>query len=279
MVKLVALGLVFFLTIALIMSTFQDRAIFPTHLVGRSGPLPAGTERLSIDTADGDRLEGVHIGPLEEKQPRLLIVGFGGNGWNGEDVAAYLHDVYPEAHVVAFHYRGYRPSTGKPSAKALLADAPLVLDEAIERVKPEQTVAVGFSIGSAVAASLAKRREVDGLILVTPFDSLKAVAEGYYPWLPVGMFFRHEMNAAESLKASDVPVALIAGERDDLIPPARTAALRQRVPNLVFDRTIAGAGHNDIYQRPEFRQAMEDALAKFHGRRAPPQGPEFVTFK
>ncbi len=279
MVKLVALGLVFFLTIALIMSTFQDRAIFPTHLVGRSGPLPAGTERLSIDTADGDRLEGVHIGPLEEKQPRLLIVGFGGNGWNGEDVAAYLHDVYPEAHVVAFHYRGYRPSTGKPSAKALLADAPLVLDEAIERVKPEQTVAVGFSIGSAVAASLAKRREVDGLILVTPFDSLKAVAEGYYPWLPVGMFFRHEMNAAKSLKASDVPVALIAGERDDLIPPARTAALRQRVPNLVFDRTIAGAGHNDIYQRPEFRQAMEDALAKFHGRRAPPQGPEFVTFK
>jgi uncharacterized protein len=273
MVKLVALGLVFFLTIALIMSTFQDRAIFPTHLVGRSGPLPAGTERLSIDTADGDRLEGVHIGPLEEKQPRLLIVGFGGNGWNGEDVAAYLHDVYPEAHVVAFHYRGYRPSTGKPSAKALLADAPLVLDEAIERVKPEQTVAVGFSIGSAVAASLAKRREVDGLILVTPFDSLKAVAEGYYPWLPVGMFFRHEMNAAKSLKASDVPVALIAGERDDLIPPARTAALRQRVPNLVFDRTIAGAGHNDIYQRPEFRQAMEDALAKFHGRRAPPQGP------
>ncbi len=279
MVKLVALGLVFFLTIALIMSTFQDRAIFPTHLVGRSGPLPAGAERLSIDTADGDRLEGVHIGPLEEKQPRLLIVGFGGNGWNGEDVAAYLHDVYPEAHVVAFHYRGYRPSTGKPSAKALLADAPLVLDEAIERVKPERTVAVGFSIGSAVAASLAKRREVDGLILVTPFDSLKAVAEGYYPWLPVGMFFRHEMNAAESLKASDVPVALIAGERDDLIPPARTAALRQRVPNLVFDRTIAGAGHNDIYQRPEFRQAMEDALAKFHGRRAPPQGPEFVTFK
>ena len=279
MVKLVALGLVLFVTVALTMSLFQDRAIFPMHLVGPAGPLPAGTERLSIDTADGDRLQGVHIGPREEKQQRLLVIGFGGNGWNGEDVAAYLHDVYPEAHVVAFHYRGYRPSTGKPSAKALLADAPLVLDEATERVKPERTVAVGFSIGSAVAASLAKRREVDGLILVTPFDSLKAVAEGYYPWLPVGMLFRHEMNAAESLKASDVPVALIAGERDDLIPPARTAALRQRVPNLVFDRTIAGAGHNDIYQRPEFRQAMEDALAKFHGRRPPPQGPEFVAFK
>lgn len=262
--KLVALGLVLFLTIALTMSLLQDRSIFPTHLVGQPGPLPAGTQRLSIDTADGDKLQGVHIAPRGVRRQRTLIVGFGGNGWNGQDVASYLHDVYPEAHVIVFHYRGYRPSTGKPSAKALLADAPLVFDAAVERVKPQVTVAVGFSIGSAVAASLAKRRNLDGLILVTPFDSLKAVAEGYYPWLPVGMLFRHEMNAAESLEGSDVPVAMIAGARDDLIPPARTAALRKRVPNLVFDRTIAGAGHNDIYQRPEFREAMHGALAKFH---------------
>jgi pimeloyl-ACP methyl ester carboxylesterase len=270
MLKLVALGLVFFLTIALTMSLLQDRTIFPTHLVGQPGPLPAGSQRLSIDTPDGDRLHGVHIGPREARPQRTLVVGFGGNGWNGQDVAAYLHQVYPGAHVVAFHYRGYRPSTGSPSAKALLADAPLVLDAAVERVKPEQTVAVGFSIGSAVAASLAKRRELDGLILVTPFDSLKAVAEGFYPWLPVGMLFRHEMNAVEGLEASDVPVALIAGERDDLIPPARTAALRARVPNLVFDETIASAGHNDIYQRPEFRQAMVGALGKFHPRQPSP---------
>ena len=261
--KLVALGLVLFLTIALTMSLLQDRTIFPTHLVGQPGPLPVGTQRLSIDTADGNKLQGVHIAPRVARPQRTLIVGFGGNGWNGEDVASYLHNVFPEAHIVVFHYRGYRPSTGKPSAKALLADASVVFDAAVERVKPQQTVAVGFSIGSAVAASLAKRRELDGLILVTPFDSLKAVAEGFYPWLPVGMLFRHEMNAAESLAGSKVPVALIAGERDDLIPPARTAALRERVPNLVFDQTIARAGHNDIYHRPEFRQAMHRALAKF----------------
>ena len=36
--------------------------------------------------------------------------------------------------------------------------------------------------------------------------------------------------------------------RHDLIPPARTEALRRAVPNLAFDRTIAGAGHNDIYR-------------------------------
>jgi pimeloyl-ACP methyl ester carboxylesterase len=55
--------------------------------------------------------------------------------------------------------------------------------------------------------------------------------------------------------------AVIAGERDTLIPPTGTEALRRKVPNLVFDRSIAGAGHNDIDERPEFRQAMREAIA------------------
>jgi pimeloyl-ACP methyl ester carboxylesterase len=262
MIKLVALGLVLFLTIALIMSLFQNRTVFPTHLVGRAGPLPAGTQRLSVDTPDGYRLQGVHVPPSRRgSQSGLLVLGFAGNAWNSADVATYLSQIYPEADVVAFHYRGYAPSTGSASAEALLADAPLVLDAAVQRVRPQRTVAVGFSIGSAVAASLARRSDVDGVILVTPFDSLKAVAQGHYPWLPVGVFFREEMNSAQSLKGRNMPVALIAGERDTLIPPTRTEALRRRVRNLVFDRTIAGAGHNDIYERPEFRQAMREAIA------------------
>ena len=258
MIKLVALGLVLFLTITLAMSMFQNRAVFPTHLVGRAGPLPAGTKRLRLDTPDGYRLQGVHV-PPSRPGAGLLVLGFAGNAWNSADVATYLSQIYPHADVVAFHYRGYAPSTGSASAAALLADAPLVLDAAIRLVRPKRTVAVGFSIGSAIAASLAGRSELDGVILVTPFDSLKAVAQGHYPWLPVGVFFREEMNSVESLKNSDMPVALIAAERDTLIPPTRTDALRRKVRNLIFDRIIEGAGHNDIYESPEFRQAMREA--------------------
>jgi uncharacterized protein len=266
MIKLVALGLVLFITITLAMSLFQNRAVFPTHLVGRAGPLPAGTQRLSLDTPDGYRLQGVHVPPLRrESGEGLLVLGFAGNAWNSADVAAYLSQIYPDADVVTFYYRGYAPSTGSASAQALLADAPLVLDAAIRRVRPRRTVAVGFSIGSAVAASLARRSDADGLILVTPFDSLKAVAQGHYPWLPVGVFFREEMNPVQSLRGTDMPVALIAGERDTLIPPRRTQALRRKIPNLVFDRTIVGAGHNDIYERPEFRQAMREAIIALEG--------------
>ena len=244
------------------MSWSLDDVIFPTHAVAPPGPLPPGASRISLDVPGNVRLEGVRIPGLRPgKGPRTLVLGFGGNAWNGDDVASYLHDLYPEADVVAFHYRGYRPSTGTPSAEALVRDAPLVLKLAIERVKPERVVAVGFSIGTGVASSLAKSGELDGLILVTPFDSLKAVAQDMYPWVPgVGLLFRQDLDSASFLAGSKVPLAIIAAEHDSIIPPRRTEALRAKAPNLVFDRTIRGAGHNDIYARSDFQRAMHEAL-------------------
>ena len=247
------------------MFDFQASLIFPTHAVPPAGSLPPGAERLSLETGDGNRLEGIHIPAEGHSAEKVLILGFGGNAWNGQDVAEYLHELFPHAAVIAFHYRGYAPSTGSPSAEVLIADGPLIYDLAVEYLKPARTVAVGFSIGTGIAAELAARRRLDGLILVTPFDSLKAVAQGHYPWLPVGVFFREEMNPVESLRGLDTPVALIAGGRDTLIPTRRTEALRRKVPNLVFDRTIVGAGHNDIYERPEFRQAMREASVALKG--------------
>jgi len=242
--------------------------LFPTHAVGPPGPLPASARPVTVGTADGNVLHGVHI-PASRKQGRdILVLGLGGNAWNGSDVAVFLHGLYPQAEVMAFHYRGYRPSTGEPSAKALLADAPLVLDFAIDRVRPDVTIAAGFSIGSGIAASLAGKGLVDGAILVTPFDSLKAAAADLFPWLPVGLFFNDEIDAGKSLAASDTPIAIIAAERDTLIRPARTEALRRIVRNLAFDRTIAGASHNDIYERRAFAAAMQEALEQVTGKQA-----------
>ena len=239
--------------------------LFPIHAVPSPGPLPPRAKLVSVAAGDGAMLHGVHVPPVTAAGPKTLILGFGGNAWNGSDVAAYLHRLYPDVDVVVFHYRGYRPSTGKPSADALVADAPLVRDYAVRLVQPEATVAVGFSIGSGVAASLAGEGRVDAAILVTPFDSLKAAAADMFPWLPVGLFFHQEIDAAGFLANADVPIAILAGERDTLILPARTAGLRRRARTIVFDRTIAGAGHNDIYDRPEFVAAMRDALAAVTG--------------
>lgn len=243
------------------MFEFQASLIFPTHAVPSPGPLPHGAERWSLATPDGHALVGTHIPPERTARGKPLIIGFGGNGWNGQDVAEYLHGVYPDHHVVVFHYRGYAPSTGSPSAAALIADAPLVYDFAVAKLKAKRVVAVGFSIGSGVAAELAAARKLAGLILVTPFDSLKGVAQAMFPWLPIGPFFSHEIDAAAAVADNKVPVAIIAAARDEIVPAERTDALRARVANLVFDRTIGSAGHNDIYARSNFHDAMDEALA------------------
>ena len=244
------------------MFEFQSHLIFPTHAVPSAGPWPRGAEKMSVTTPDGLELAGIRIPADEQAKEPTLILGFGGNAWNAQDVAEYLHELFPEEEVVAFHYRGYAPSQGSPSAEALMADAPLVYDAAVERVKPKRIVAVGFSIGSGVAARLAAERPVDGLILVTPFDSLKAVAQSMYPWLPIGPFFEHEIDAASALEKIQAPVAIVAGERDEIVPSERTDALRKRAPNVVFDRTIARAGHNDIYARSDFQEAMREGLKR-----------------
>jgi pimeloyl-ACP methyl ester carboxylesterase len=203
----------------------------------------------------------VHFPPSARQQgSRTLILGFGGNAWNGQEVATYLHRAFPEADVVAFHYRGYAPSTGSPSAQALMEDAPLIYDLAVEQVRPERTVAVGMSIGSGVAANLSCHRKLDGLILVTPFDSLKQVAGDLFPWLPIGPFFQHELAVADDLRDNPTPVAILAADRDEIVLPRRTEALRGDVAKLVFDRTFTGAGHNDIYQRSDFEAGLREAL-------------------
>jgi pimeloyl-ACP methyl ester carboxylesterase len=239
---------------------FQSHFIFPIHAVGPAPKLPKGAERLSVELADGTRLAGVHLPASADGGGKTLILGFGGNAWNGEDVAKYLHELFADCDVVAFHYRGYAPSEGSPSSKALIADAPLIYDAAVDRVKPQRIIAIGMSIGSGIAAELAARRKLDGLILVTPFDSLKAVAQSMYPWIPLGPIFEHEIDEAGALKKVKTPVAIIAAEHDEIVPTTRTNALRAKVPNLVFDRTIARSGHNDIYARSDFHSAMHEAL-------------------
>ncbi|HEX9810185.1 MAG TPA: alpha/beta hydrolase [Alphaproteobacteria bacterium] len=247
----------------------QTWLLFPTWLMkGGESPLPASAARLEVRTPEGERLAGVHLPPAAEtRRARSLILGFGGNAWNADGLALYLRRLVPDSDVVAFHYRGYRPSTGRPSAAALLADALLVHDHLERTLGPMPIVAVGVSIGTGPAVYLARKRPLAGLILVSPFDSLEALAKDHYPWAPVGLLLRHRMPIATFMDGVSTPTALIAAGRDSIIPPVRTEALRRAVGRLVLDRTIPGAGHNDLYGHPDFPGAMVEALARIERAR------------
>jgi uncharacterized protein len=238
----------------------QTWLLFPTGLAEAGRPqLPAAAEHLEVRTPDGERLAGVRIPALGEAEGGRTIVGFGGNAWNGEAVALYLHQLFPDHDVVAFHFRGYRPSTGQPSAEALLADSLAIFDTLRDANPSGGVVAVGFSIGAGVAAYLARHRPISGLILVTPFDSLEALARDLYWWAPVGLLLRHRMPTIDFVRESPIPTAVIAAEHDRIVPARRSAPLTEAIPNLVLARAI-DAGHNELYGHPAFAAAMREAL-------------------
>lgn len=263
--KLLLIPVLVYLVVCAAAFFAQTSLLFPARLALPAGPPPPSAEPLELEMPDGHRLHGLHIPPSAPTGGRLLILGFGGNAWNAAAAAEYLHELYPEADIVAFHYRGYAPSGGSPGAAALQEDSLLVHDFVRERLRPERTIAVGFSIGSGVAAHLAAHRPIDGAILVTPFDSLTALAASHYPWLPVRLLLRHRMEPAADLRGARVPVAVIAAGRDMTVPAARTEALARAVPNLALSRNIPDAGHSDVYERGEFREAMRAALAATTG--------------
>src|SRR4029453_11306181 len=94
-------------------------------------------------------------------------------------------------------------------------------------VAPEHIVVMGRSLGSGVAAMLAGARPVRAAILITPFDSLAAVAAGHYPLLPVRLLLRHPFPSTDWAKRSKAPVLILAAERDTVVPAAHAQKLLQ----------------------------------------------------
>jgi pimeloyl-ACP methyl ester carboxylesterase len=251
-----------YLALVLVMFLAQTRLVFPAYLA-RFGAteLSGAARRLRVKTADGTELAGILLSPAgAHRDDEVLLLGFGGNVWNVENMALNLSRQFPAMHVAGFHYRGYRPSGGQPGGAALLADSLAIFDALRAELPDKRTVAVGFSIGTPVAAYLARHRALAGLILVTPFDSLVEVARDHFRWLPVRTLLRHRMPTLDFVRDLPTPTALIAAERDSVVPARRTEPLRRAVPNLVFDRVVAGAEHNDLYDRGEFWSALGEAM-------------------
>jgi len=240
---------------------FQAKLLFPVQMAAANRLiLPRSAERLELTTPDGDQLIGVRLGSLSDPKP--LLLGFGGNAWNADAMALYLHGLFPDHEVIAFHYRGYPPSRGEPSTTALFADSLTIFDY-VQKERTHKVIAIGFSIGSGVAAYVARHRLVTGLILITPFDSLQALAREHFPWAPTGLLLRHHMPIVDLVQGQQTPTALIAAGRDTIVPARRSKPLRSAVPNLIVSRIIADAGHKDLYSNPAFAAAMHEAVARF----------------
>jgi pimeloyl-ACP methyl ester carboxylesterase len=189
------------------------------------------------------------------------VVYFGGNG---EDVSLSLQplaEAFPQHALYLLHYRGYGGSGGTPSEEAIAHDALALFD--LAHARHPNVVVIGRSLGSGVAVRLASQRPVARLVLVTPYDSIQALAVAQFRLFPVRWLLKDTFDSGRYAVQVRAPTLLIAAAHDEVIPRASTELLFTRfAPGVATLSVIPGVSHNTISEHPQYlRLLTSDAPA------------------
>lgn len=243
-----AVAIAYLALCAWIFATQRSQIYFPTPPVGH---------RTAVTWIDSQG-ERIKVWTVARGGPQALVY-FGGNA---EDVGANLAGfaaAFPSHSLFLVNYRGYGGSSGRPGEDALIADALAVFDH-VHAIHPQVT-AMGRSLGSGVAVQLASARPVQGLVLVTPFDSMVDLAEEHFRWLPVQLLLRDRYDSRRHAHAISAPVLVVIADDDEVVPTRRSRALAAAFcPGQVSVVTIEGAGHNSLDLSPDYLRVV----AAFH---------------
>lgn len=221
----------------------------------------AGARDVTLHTADGLELGAWFVpasGRVDTAMAALVAPGNGGNRAGRAGLAEELSR--RGLAVLLMDYRGYGGNPGHPTQEGLAADADAAVEALTELgYPPERTVYVGESLGCAVVAALQVRHPPAGVVLRSPFTDLADVGAHHYPWLPVRALLRDRFPVVEHLATSEVPVTVIYGDRDSVVPTVLSARVADQAPSLVERMVIADADHNDAVM---FGPRVADAVAR-----------------
>lgn len=233
-----------------------DRAmIFPASIAGPLPPPPSGVEVIQTEAGI------VWYLPAEAAAPAPAIMLFHGNG---ENIASSLSTakVYQSRGlaVALVEYPGYGGTPGKPTQASVTSAAVAAYDAIVAReaVDADRILAHGFSLGGGVAAQLAERRPLAGLILESTFSSLTAM---YQSMRIPGVLCRDPFRTDLVLAEFDRPVLLVHGRNDTIVPCNHSERLHEIAPDSVY--LEMEGGHNDGPSDPEaYWRAIDELVAR-----------------
>lgn len=231
---------------------FPERALAGT-------PADAGLryEPVRLRTADGLAL-GAWWVPAQRPRGALVFAhGNAGNISHRLDKLAFLHGI--GLSVLAFDYRGYGESQGRPSEPGTYRD----MDAAVEFVArekgfpPSRTLYLGESLGGAVAVEAASRRPPAGLILESTFTSVHAMARRYYPWLPARLLLTIRYDSLSRMPDVACPTLILHSPDDDIVPYAmgRELFAASREPKAFAD-LVGGHNSGGFATSPQAQEAL-----------------------
>lgn len=187
------------------------------------------------------------------------ILYFGGNGEAVVGNVAEFELLFPAHTVYLVNYRGYGGSSGVPEEKGIYSDALYIFDQI--KQKHDSVTVIGRSLGSGVATLVASARELDKLILVTPFDSIQNVAQGSFPIFPASLLIKDKYDSLSRVKDIRVPTLILIAEFDEVIGRKYSMNLASAFkPEQLTLEIIRDTGHNTI----SFKKRYGSLLSAFN---------------
>ena len=176
------------------------------------------------------------------------IIIFHGNAGAAIDRNYYVDALVKLGYrVLLAEYPGYGGREGKPSESVFVTDA----RETIKLIQQEYGNPIyvwGESLGSGVVASAVSESTlaVDGIVLITPWDSLPNLAQNLYSFFPVKWIVLDKFDSIKNLKSFPGNVGVMIAKKDEVIPPKLSNSLYKSLQNNNKKLwLLENAGHNN----------------------------------
>lgn len=238
-----------YLAICLLMMLIERFLVYhPPQLLNNVTEIEQlGGEEISVEAEDGTQIFGWYFAHQNPRRGILYSYGNGEDAARNAEYMAYLRDQL-QASVLVFDYRGYGKSAGKPFEDGLILDGSAAQRWLADqlRLKPDDIVLFGRSLGGGVAVALAERQGAQALIVHSSFANMVDVGAAAYPWLPVRLMMRNRFESEERIKNYDGPLLQIHGTADYVVPFDLATPLYEAAPTeqKVF-LEVPNGGHND----------------------------------
>lgn len=223
----------------------QDRMLFPISWIQAPDPNPDlnGGELLRLPLKSGGEVEAWYF-PAPGNRPRPLCIYFHGNGELIDDnrhIVTGYHRL--GISVLMPEYRGYGRSAGKPSQKAILADAARFHNLITRRpeVDPARLIYHGRSLGGGVAAALTLEHPPAALVFDCTFFSVQSMAAKYGA---PGFLVRNPFRTDKALAGLTLPIIIFHGTNDHIIPARHSRDLARIARHAELYEYPCG--HNDF---------------------------------
>lgn len=245
--------------VALVFAYQRQLLYFPQ--VDRPEPWFATRSGLSFWPSETD-YQGF-AGPEPKGGRRGTVLVFHGNAGRAIERTDYVDALSSRGFkVVLVEYPGYGGRPGSPTEKALVESG----REAVRLARKESDAPIyvwGESLGAGVAAAVVAdpTLPVDGLVLITPWASLPAVAQYTYPFLPAQYLVKDRFDSITNLKSFSKPVAVLLAEKDEVIPISHGQRLYDSIISPKQRWIFTGAGHNTWPSRRS--ESWWDEVVKF----------------